>query len=223
MKNLSPCGKICFVITALVLIILSSVSFGAIFWSVSFRKCFGTETDFYYSMHLYEGFCFDTTETTSDFDTCTSWEDMESNSLLPSEAQDDAGAYIDTSGLCKTALTFSCVLLLLMVCNFFVPEKILRFVRFGQVGVAAFVTLMFVAAIAMGSGTYYTDLANYGDLDVFCSSGATFPNAGWVSVLLGVIVGGSTVLALLIPSCGCAEKDVELTQTLNVNVVQDTK
>jgi hypothetical protein len=219
MKELTTCGKVCFLFNGLLLVIFGAVTVSATWWSVYFWDC-SIQDDYYYYISLDEGYCFDTKEVSGDYKECEKWKDLEDVNVDDDAVNEDATKYIDAYGLCGAALAFAIISFVLLATNFIIPTKFAMVSRFSRMGLLALTGLMFLCSIGIASDTWYTDIDNYGGLKDICDSNATFMNAGWACAMLGMIFAGATSVALFIPMCGCANADSEdLTMSLTGDAV----
>lgn len=201
LKPVSQCGRICHTILGLFIIIMTSVTFSSTWWIVYFWDCVGN--DQYYYLRLDDGLCYaDSNGEEDNFEDCISWEDLEDNEFVSSEAQDDAGAYISADGLCKACLSFG-VFLFVAIALQFVPQ--VREFKFGRHIIAAalgFTGILLLAAFSSTSNTYYTDVDNYLENDR-CASYATSMYSGYACAVVAFILCFSTAASLLFPCCTC--------------------
>lgn len=221
LKPVSKPGWFFFAFCHLVLIVMSSLTFSAVWWSVGFWDCVGE--DYFYSIYLDDGFCFSNDGTLVDWhdEICVSWDDAQGY-------EDAADAYEGANGLTITAMvflifSFVAVVILLLLPSL-LPEKAVPVIRYGSLALIAVSAFFMMLSLATASSTDLTDLDNaiYSSLSDICTSNGTIPNVGWVFALLVMLIAPCMGMCMWQPLNCCAGKKSDLTEALHEEKDEDS-
>jgi hypothetical protein len=210
LKPISQCGQGCVLILVSIQIIFCIVGSTASFWELGFEGCNAGDigsSGVYVYLLLNQGLCLDSnSDKTSGYDDCTAWDNINAND---DTADEDAQKYIDTYGLCVSALVFAIVLLFVTGASYHqIQTEYTNMLRYTQIFLGVLVVALTAGAVGGTSETFYTDEENY-PYYLACDNHYTTPTAGWIMIFFCVWVGGGTVGALLFPCGRCAYDEAQ--------------